>query len=402
MWNKLVTIYVALIRDPSVKRLALAMIASIFLHSIVMGKLNVTLPELEQKAHTLDARLIIAKPTLKTTPEPTVDASKIAAQKLKPEILKPVKPIKKMPDLPVKPPAEPPSIEANTTAALPDDMSIAEKQEPVLLPNISPDIAPNTPQNNAPSQAPQPAETVVIDEPLTTEPNTQKPSELGAIINQNAYQYVETDFDVRTKIDGAAQGKAKITYDLQAQQYKLKSLIEAKGLAALVISDLLQTSEGLLTQTGLQPTKYVYQYGNKADKTYRANFDWVTRKVTLISSKATQIEDINDGAQDLLSFMYQFMHVAPLQFMQISIATGKKLNTYDYTFEGEEDTNTSLGVLKTIHIRHAREDIEDKTELWLAIDYQYIPIKIRKTEKNGKVYELEATRINTIRPPQNN
>ena len=41
---------------------------------------------------------------------------------------------------------------------------------------------------------------------------------------------------------------------------------------------------------------------------------------------------------------------------------------------------------------------EDKTELWLALDYQYIPVKIRKTESDNKVYELLATRININRP----
>ena len=120
------------------------------------------------------------------------------------------------------------------------------------------------------------------------------------------------------------------------------------------------------------------------------------------TSKATQTEDLPEGAQDLLSFMYQFMYVAPLQAMQIHIATGKKLANYDYSFEGEENINTSFGELKTIHIRHSGNDEDEKTELWLAIDYQFVPVKIRKIEKNGKVVEMVATRINTNRPTINN
>jgi hypothetical protein len=96
------------------------------------------------------------------------------------------------------------------------------------------------------------------------------------------------------------------------------------------------------------------------------------------------------------------MYVAPLQTMQIPIATGKKLAIYDYSFEGEESLNIKLGELKTIHIVHSGNNDEEKTELWLAIDYQYVPVKIRKIEKNGKVYEMVATRINTNRPTVDN
>jgi hypothetical protein len=222
------------------------------------------------------------------------------------------------------------------------------------------------------------------------------------VINENAYQYVETSFDVRTEIDGATEGSAKIVFNLlEGKQYQLKSLIKPQGLAALIVSNLVQTSEGQLTKSGLQPASYLYQYGDKVDKTYAAKFDWLNKTVSLTTAKGTKTEEISDGTQDLLSFMYQFMYVAPLERMQISIATGKKLATYDYSFGGEENINTPLGEIKTIHILHEGENTDEKTELWLAIDYQYLPVKIRKIEKNGKVYELVANHINTARPTLN-
>ena len=178
-------------------------------------------------------------------------------------------------------------------------------------------------------------------------------------------------------------------------------LTTGTGLAALMFPDLLQTSEGLLTKSGLQPVKYLYQFGNKADKTRSANFDWQAKNVVMQTSKGIKTEELPDGTQELISFMYQFMYVTPLQDMQIPIATGKKLSTYEYSFEGEENFNSSLGELKAIHITHSGVDSDEKTELWLAIDYQYLPVKIRKIEKNGNVVELEATRINTNRPTVN-
>jgi hypothetical protein len=51
-----------------------------------------------------------------------------------------------------------------------------------------------------------------------------------------------------------------------------------------------------------------------------------------------------------------------------------------------------LGELKTIHLLKGSTD-EDKTEIWLATDYQYLPVKIRKTEKDGTVIEQVAIKI---------
>ena len=222
--------------------------------------------------------------------------------------------------------------------------------------------------------------------------------EVGLVINESAYQYVETDFDVRTEVGGSAQGTSTITYSLAGNRYQLSWLTRGTGIAALLFPDLLQNSEGELTKTGLQPSRYLYQFGNNSDKKRTVDFDWQTKKVISLTSKGSNIEDLPDGTQDLLSFMYQFMYVAPLQQMQINIATGKKLSIYDYSFVGEENLNSSIGELKTMHIVHQGNEMDERTELWLAMDYQFVPVKIRKIEKNGKVVEMAVKRINTARP----
>ena len=113
------------------------------------------------------------------------------------------------------------------------------------------------------------------------------------------------------------------------------------------------------------------------------------------NGKKTKTAPLVEGTQDLLSFMYQFMFVPPLEQMQLSIASGKKLGTYDYGFEGEETLSTKMGDLSTVHIFTSRGDSDEKTELWLALDYYYLPVKVRQTEKDGSVIEQIATRIST-------
>ncbi len=371
MWNKIAEF----VRSPSTKRLAIAIIVSVALHVYFVGGIDIRLPTSSKETHTIEARLQMPKV--------------IANQENK------VDPVEKATDLKKK---NNKKIIKKTTTQKPQVNRAAEQSvsESIEVPQGTELTAPETvaPEQSV-DELPVEALPSVSDEEQQIEP---KPIDNDLVINENAYQYVETDFNVRTEIDGATVGNAQITYDLNGEQYQLKSVIKPQGLAALIIGNLVQTSDGIVTKKGLQPTDYLYKYGEKPDKTYAAKFDWVNKSVNLVTVKGIKTAEITDGTQDLLSFMYQFMYVAPLQRMQISIATGKKLAIYDYSFDGEENINIPLGEIKTIHILHVGDDNDEKTELWLALDYQYVPVKIRKTERNGKIYELVATRINTARP----
>jgi len=364
MWSKLSELF----EDLSYKQLVLALCISILLHILLFSRFYLALPSYKKEMHLIEARIQIPKAEVKQVEAPKREE----AVTHKSASVKPAKPKAK------------PKVKEVMESNEPEDA----KEVPVTGSESISQLEPNGQTLDSESQQAQ-------EEP--------QPVDAGLEINENAYQYVETNFDVSTKIDGLAEGQATITYNLtDGSHYHLKWLTQGSGLAALLFPDLLQVSEGVLNKTGLQPNNYSYHFGNKEDKTRIVNFDWQTKKVVQKTSKATLTDDLPEGTQDLLSFMYQFMYVEPLQKMQIHIATGKKLATYDYSFEGEENLKIPLGELKTIHIVHSGGDDEERTEVWLAIDYQYIPIKIRKVENNGKVVEMVATRINTNRPAMNN
>ena len=377
MWNK----FVEILQDTATKRIAIAIAVSALLHSLFFGNFNFNLPSLKKEMHLIEARIQMPKAVLPTS-------EKLPEEAVPPTIEPDIKPEQIAP-----PPAEP-------IADAPPEPSIDAPSE--ALPEVVAQPAEIKPEEIKPVEI-KPEPPPIVATPENTELAESQPQDTGLVINENAYQYVETEFDVRTKIDGSAEGTAKITYSLvESTQYQIRWLTEGSGIAALLFPDLLQTSEGELTKTGLRPNQYSYQFGNKTEKNRAASFDWQAKKVNLQTAKGTKIEDLPDGTQDLLSFMYQFMYVAPLQNMQLPIVNGKKLRVYDYSFEGEEQMNSALGELKTIHILHSGSNEEEKTELWLAIDYQYVPVKIRKIDSNGKVVEMQATRITTTRPVINN
>ena len=375
MWNK----WLRLIQEPAYKRLGIALCISVLLHFFLVGKFYLLLPALKPELHTIEARLQMPKTVIKSAEAAKPQAA--TPVEAKPEAPRP----KKTPPKPVEPVEEVPA--APLQEALPID-NVAPTAEPPQKPMLSEPLA----RSGDPTPTP-------ADEP---QKDQQQPVDEGMVINGNAYQHVEITFNVSTKIGGSPEGSATMTYNLlDGAHYQIKSVAKARGLAALLLSELLQTSEGELTKTGLRPSKFTYNYGDKASKSRVAMFDWQAKTVSMQTAVGMQSEPLPDQAQDLLSFMYQFMYVPPLHTMQIHIVNGKSLRTYDYSFEGENSIPLPMGEVNTIHIQHSNNETEEKIDLWLAVDYQYLPVKILKIDKNGKIVEFSASRISKVRPLAN-
>ena len=209
---------------------------------------------------------------------------------------------------------------------------------------------------------------------------------------------IESWYDVKRSENGGRIGETHITYKVDNGKYKIESVSEAKGLAAIAYrGKLVQTSEGDLTENGLKPENFKHSYDNKENKTYSANFFWVENTLSLTTSKGQETVDLPTGAQDILSAQYQFMFVPPLQTMELFVTTGKSLKSYGYEFEGEALIKTKLGEFNTIHIIHRGEDENDRTEMWLAEEYHYLPIRIRKYLKDGSMLEQEMRKTNLVK-----
>ena len=204
---------------------------------------------------------------------------------------------------------------------------------------------------------------------------------------------VVIDYDVRRSLDGSPVGVARTMYFLgENNQYTIKNEVEAKGFVSLFYwNKLQQTSDGILTPEGLKPKNYHYQFGSKIDNF--AVFDWESKKIiTTTNGKISEFEML-EGSQDMLSFMYQFMFEPPLAKMKIYITNGKNYKPYDYSYIGEEVIETDVDKILTLHIAKFNYNNEERIDLWLAKDYKYLPIKIRKTEKDGSILDQSTKKI---------
>lgn len=330
------------------------MLGSVMLHLLMLSGFSISLPQLFEERQTLEMRLVQQPPQ---PPEQVQQEQPV--HKTKPRIKHNAPKIK--PEIPAAP--------------LPADGTLATPQETATQPA----------QDNHP-------------EPPGTEPDN-----IEALANdlqdappkKTVYRHVEAEFEVMRGNDKSAAGVTKATFNIdENNRYTITSITQAKGLVSLFFGNLTQKSEGTVTENGLKPDFYAYQYGNDAKKSQTANFAWDQNILHMHTAKGDATATLVPGTQDFLSFMYQFMFTAPLDNMQITMTNGKRLRTYSYNFEGEESLSTKIGALNTVHLLKSSGD-EERTEIWLAADYQYLPVKIRKTEKDGSVIEQTVISLKT-------
>jgi hypothetical protein len=355
----------AILNNPAYRRLLIALIISGLIHLYLVGGLNLSIPgkaipssmNVVLAPHVERKKPVLAQPPPHKRPPP--------ARRIKKQAVKPLAPVPQQPVL-TAPAIETPVAEIPIPAE--PVAPIAEIASEPVTP-IKNDAIPGS----------------VTETAVTKTDDRIDPATLNAPLS------VETEFMVT--VDGTP-GVMRNSYQVNPDgSYILKSTTEAKGFAALFLSgQLVQISEGIVTGKGLEPLHYTYQYGNKADKVRHASFDWAANKLTLETDKKVSTAPLAEGAQDMLSSMYQFMFMPPKERMQLVYTDGREPRTHNYTITGEETLSTKIGELRTVHITTRNTDGDARTELWLAVDYYHLPVKMRKTGKNGSVIEQVVTR----------
>jgi hypothetical protein len=171
--------------------------------------------------------------------------------------------------------------------------------------------------------------------------------------------------------------------------YRLTAITETSGLVSLFKPIRIETeSSGRMVAGGLQPETYRTLKDGK-DAGENADFDWSTAEVRL--ARDGSVQPIARGTQDILSLNYQLAYLAGLaEGSVIGVVTGRKYERYAIDSLGEEDIETPAGRFRTLHLRA----MTDKTtEVWIALDRQRLPVRIRFTDKKGESFEQVATEI---------
>ncbi len=312
----------------------------------------------------------------------------------------------------------------NQNESAPLEVRLTLPQKPVQTVPIKPKISPGKPSHPKPrtpqilkpappeaiAEAPQPAiaeDVLKENQPIqeTPEPPAQieKPQQKVTAPFPLPEQ-AEIQFNLYKGENGLNVGKVVQTWQIQNNRYSLTSVAQATGIFSLIKSGkFVQTSQGKLTDNGLEPDAFWIQRGQSADSTESAQLNHRNKTLTLSSAQNTTTLPLPDGTQDLLSFTYQIALNPPKtgQKIKLFITNGRKLDSYEYQVIGEELLELPQGKTKTLHLSKVHNPNEDGTDIWFGIEQYYLPVKIRFTDRDGGVAEQIASEIQ-IKSEKNN
>ena len=193
---------------------------------------------------------------------------------------------------------------------------------------------------------------------------------------------------------GFVVGDAVLTWRLDGNSYSIRNVAGTVGLASLFHrAKVVQVSTGELTVDGLMPKEYSMVRDNSGIPSEAAYFDWNAHRILLVRGSRQTEKELLEGSQDILSMVYQLALFPPAESrMEIPVATGKSYNRQFFQVVGEERLALRLGEFRALHLQVGLPG-ESTTELWMALDYRNLPLRIRFTDRSKDVYEEVATAI---------
>jgi len=283
---------------------------------------------------------------------------------------------------------------APPVAALPSSPSAKTRLPPVTEAAVAPTPEPPPPAMPqeevaaAPQQvieAVQPVQTVAappVQIPTATEPVA--PAQALPRVLRNLPERIALRFIVQSGEDGFGIGQTTYSGQFRDGRYSLVSVTEATGITALFVSGkIIQTSEGRVTASGLQPEQFWSAKGEKRQLPVR--FDWAQQRLLLPGGGV----ELAPQTQDLVSFPF---HLAMLVHegdaaWSLPVTNGKKLREYGFRVVGREQLTVGDSRIETLHLQGGRSG-EGSLDVWLATARNWLPVRIRMLDQKGKVIVL--------------
>ncbi|MDX1697088.1 MAG: DUF3108 domain-containing protein, partial [Thiohalobacterales bacterium] len=167
-----------------------------------------------------------------------------------------------------------------------------------------------------------------------------------------------------------------------------------------------ETSSGRLQGASIRPDKYRYlRTGGSKERAAHLTFDWDKGQVVNNVAGSRWKMHIPAGTQDKLSTQLGMMLALARGTTDFSfaVADGGTLKKFHYKVVGEETLELPAGTFRTVKVMNTRDDDRYRSMAWCAPALNYLPVRIRRREKDETEYtsELEhfseALRVNANR-----
>jgi hypothetical protein len=153
-------------------------------------------------------------------------------------------------------------------------------------------------------------------------------------------------------------------------------------------------SSGSLQPFGIAPERYVERI-EIANRELRAEFDWTTRVVSFAGRGAGQPAGFLEGTQDPLSLQFHLPLLAqafPRRFTpgaEIRFQVARRdVETYVFHAEAYEAVRIGETDVEALKLDRPRgPNSSRRIEIWMAPQYQWLPVRLRFTDANEEVWD---------------
>jgi len=183
-------------------------------------------------------------------------------------------------------------------------------------------------------------------------------------------------------------GRAVQSWEVEGNTYRLASDAETTGIVELFRPQRLRyLSQGNITAQGLRPESFLFSRTRRGQtEAARARFDWSAGSLVYGEAREQKSAVLPAGAQDLISFIYQFALVPPEPGrLRLPITNGSRFETYEIEVLEEERMETPLGILRVLPVKQLPRPGSESVEIWLAAEYRYLPVKVRFFDRDGQL-----------------
>lgn len=244
----------------------------------------------------------------------------------------------------------------------------------VPAPTPSPETVPEAePEASAP-EGPAESAAAVAETPPALAEETARASDLPPPPSMRTLP-ARVDLAYRVFYGPLHIGNATYRFEHAANRYRIATVGEARGLAALILrGEGRVESRGLITPAGLQPWELTVERGSR-DKHESATFDWESGIATLSGDRIAALEL---PTYDPLSLMWQFYFSPPTTDEQVfHLATTRRVVRLTVKREGTETVIWPYGEVEAERWHRTSEDGRTESIVWLAPGLRYLPIRMR-------------------------
>jgi len=192
---------------------------------------------------------------------------------------------------------------------------------------------------------------------------------------------IEANYDLQVK--GVTLAKVREVFVRDGKQYRIESVTKPVGLLALFKPEtIVATSEGEIGAQGLLPSRYTHKRTQDSHKNIAAEFDWARHELIHRDNSGIRQLNLAEGTQDRLSMMYQFVIDPPRGRLEVKLdmTNGSMIEKMHYQVKPEQTVTTSFGTMRSYNLTSLPLNIPKRSNVWLAIDHNFVPCKVVFTE----------------------